>query len=79
MFNYDLFGFTLLFLTSSYGRLVALCKLTREMHPKDFVLLTEINRLFPDGVSAKIWAEGGDIHGPQESILGSLCCDAPLP
>ncbi len=79
MFNYDLFGFTLLFLTSTYGRLAALCKLAQAMHPKNFVLLTEISRLFPGGVSAKIWAEGGDIHGPQESILGSLYCDAPLP
>ena len=79
MFNYDLFGFTLLFLTSTYGRLAALCKLAQAMHPKNFVLLTEISRLFPGGVSAKIWAEGGDIHGPQESILGSIYCDAPLP
>lgn len=79
VFNYDLFGFSLLFLTSTYGRLAALCKLAQEMQPTNFVLLTEINRLFPDGVSAKIWIKGDDIHGPQESILGSLCCNAPLP
>jgi DNA-binding MarR family transcriptional regulator len=77
-FKGKLYGFRLLFLTSTYGRLVALCKLTQEMFPREFVWLTECNRIFPDGVSAEIWAIGGDIHAPQGSILGSLCCKAPL-
>jgi len=72
-------GFRLLFLTSTLGRLVALCELTQEMQPSDFVWLTECNRISPDGVSAKIWARGGDLQAPQRSILGSLCCKAPLP
>jgi len=79
VFKRKLIGFRLLFLTSTYGRLVALCKLTREMFPTNFVYLTECSRLFPEGVSAKIWVKGGDLNGPQDSLLGSLCCKAPLP
>ena len=54
--------FRLLFLTNTYGRLAALCKLTHEMFPTKFVWLTECSRLFPEGVSAKIWAVGGDLQ-----------------
>jgi DNA-binding PadR family transcriptional regulator len=79
VFKRKLIGFRLLFLTNTYGRLVALCKLTREMFPTNFVYLTECSRLFPEGASAKIWAKGGDLNGPQNSLLGSLCCNAPLP
>lgn len=71
-------GFRLLFLTSSPGRLVALCKLTQRIQPSGFVWLTECSRVLRDGVSAKIWARGGDLHASQGSILGSLCCRAPL-
>ena len=79
VFKCNLLGFRLLFLTNTYSRLVALCKLVREMSPTNFVWLTECSRLFPEGVSAKIWAVGGDLDGTQGSILGSLCCVAPLP
>ena len=79
VFKRNLLGFRLLFLTNTYGRLVALCELTREMFPTNFVWLTECSRLFPEGVSANIWAKGGDIQGSPGSILGSLCCEAPLP
>jgi hypothetical protein len=79
VFKCNLVGFRLLFLTNTYGRLAALCKLIREMFPTNFVWLTEYSRLFPEGASAKIWAVGGDLHGSQGSILGSLCCKAPLP
>jgi hypothetical protein len=79
VFHCSLRGFRLLFLTNSLGRLTALCKLVQEMPPSDFVWLTECSRLFPDGVSGKIWASGGDIQGPPQSILGRLCCRAPLP
>ena len=51
----------------------------QQMRPSNFVWLTECSCLFPDGVSAEIWAGGGDLNGPQRSILGSLCCRAPLP
>jgi len=71
-------GFRLLFLTSTHGRLVALCQLAQEMKPSNFIWLTECGRLFVDGASAEIWARGGDLQAPQQSILGSLCCRAPL-
>jgi hypothetical protein len=79
IFDCSLRGFRLLFLTHSLGRLRALCQLVQEMPPSDFVWLTECSRLFPDGVSARIWARGGGLQGPPQSILGSLCCRAPLP
>jgi len=79
VFKANLRGFRLLFLASTNGRLVALCRLTEEMKPLNFVWLTECGRLFADGASAEIWAKGGDLRGPQESILGSLRCCAPLP
>ena len=79
VFKCQLHGFRLLFLTSTTGRLRALCELTQQLRPSNFVWLTEISRLFSGGVSTKIWTKGGDIHGPQHSILGSLCCKAPLP
>jgi hypothetical protein len=79
VFHCSLRGFRLLFLTNSLGRLTALCQLVQEMPPSDFVWLTECRRLFPDGVSAQIWARGGDLQGPSQSILGRLCCRAPLP
>ena len=78
-FQCKLKGFRLLFLTNNLGRLTALCRLTQEIQPSNFVWPTEYNRLIPDGISEKIWAKGGDLHGAQQSILGSLCCRAPLP
>lgn len=74
-----LHGFRLLFVTKTIGRLAALCKLIQEMEPSSFIWLTEYSRLSPEGVSAKIWAVGGDLNGPQDSIFGRLCCNAPLP
>jgi hypothetical protein len=79
VFKCQLRGFRLLFLTSTRGRLVALCELIQQIRPSNFVWLTECGSLFPDGISAEIWARGGDLHEPLRSILGSLCCRAPLP
>lgn len=79
VFKRRLNGFRLLFLTNTLGRLVALCKLTQEIQSTDFVWLTEYSRMFPDGVSAKIWAKSGDLQCPPHSILGTLCRQAPLP
>jgi len=72
-------GFRLLFLTKTAGRLAALCKLTQEMAPSDFVWLTEQDRLFTDGVFAKIWTRGGNLQIAQQSILGRKHCRKPLP
>ncbi len=79
VFKTNLRGFRLLFLTSTHGRLVALCQLVQEMKPSNFIWLTECGRLFADGASVEIWAKGGNLRAPQQSILGSLCCRAPLP
>ena len=78
VFKCKLWGFRLLILTNSLGRLSALCRLTQEIQPSNFVWLTEYNRLVSNGVSDRIWAKSGDLHGAQQSILGSLCCRAPL-
>ena len=72
-------GFRVLFLTKTTGRLAALCKLTQEMQPSHFVWLTEQERMFDDGVSWKIWARGGNLQVMRHSMIGSLCCRAPLP
>lgn len=71
-------GFRLLFITKTAGRLAALCKLTQEMQPSNFVWLTDQQRMFDDGISWKIWARGGNLQVMQRSIIGSLCCRAPL-
>ena len=65
VFATKLNGFRLLFLTSTHGRLVALCQLAQEMKPSNFIWLTECGRLFTEGVSAEIWARGGDLQAPQ--------------
>ncbi len=72
-------GFRVLFLSKTDGRLAALCKLTQEMEPSDFVWLTEQNRLFSDGVFWNIWARGGDLYKSPQSILGRISRRLPLP
>lgn len=72
-------GFRLLFLTKTAGRLAALCNLTQEMAPADFVWLTEQDRLYTDGVYAKIWARGGNLQVASQSIVGRRHRRTPLP
>jgi len=71
-------GFHLLFLTRTTGRLAALCKLIQEMQPSNFMWATELDRIFSDGVSGKIWARGGNLQVMQASMIGSLYCRAPM-
>ena len=78
VFKHRFGGFRLLFLTNTVGRLTALCRLTQEMPSTDYVWLTESSQMFADGVSAAIWARGGNLQATQQSILGSLCCRASL-
>jgi hypothetical protein len=73
-----LHGFRVLFLARTTGRLVALCKLTQEMDPSGFIYLSEQQRLFEDGVFAKIWVRGGNLQVVQRSIIGRLHCRIPL-
>ena len=79
LWNCELEGFRLLFVANTLERLACLCKLIREMPPSDYIWLTEQRRIFPDGISAKIWARGGNIGTAPESILDALCCRTPLP
>jgi DNA-binding MarR family transcriptional regulator len=71
-------GFRLLFLTATAERLAALCRLTEQMQPSDFIWLSERNRMFAEGAFWNIWAVGGNLHAPQQSIMGSLVCRLPL-
>ncbi len=73
-----LHGLRVLFLAKTVGRLAALCRLTQEMEPSEFIWLTEQERLFADGVFAKIWARGGNLQAAQRSIIGRLHCQTPL-
>lgn len=64
-------GFRLLVVTASARRLDALCRLTRETPPADFVWLTDQDRLIGEGLSHRIWARGGRQEAALESIVGS--------
>jgi DNA-binding PadR family transcriptional regulator len=70
--NTNFTGFRLLFLTNSLVRLSSLCKLVVEMPPSDFVWLTELSRIFSEGLDTAIWARGGHLESASHSILGSL-------
>jgi hypothetical protein len=64
-------GFRVLFVTHSPNRLAGLCRLVQSLPPSDFVWLTDRARMFSQGIEAAIWARGGRIEAPLESILGS--------
>jgi hypothetical protein len=72
-------GFRLLFLAHTPARLASLCRLVQEVPPSDFVWLTDQDRMFAQGVTADIWARGGKLDAPQESIVGpTMSRVAPL-
>jgi len=72
-------GFRLLVVANSRSRLASLCRLVREMPPSDFVWLTDQASLFAEGISAAIWARGGHLDSPPQSIVGlTFCRAAPL-
>jgi hypothetical protein len=79
LWNCQLNGFRLLFLTDTFPRMSTLCSLVREMPPSDFIWVAEKDRMFEDGISAEIWARGGQLDASPQSILGRLGCRAPLP
>jgi Replication-relaxation len=66
----DVNGFRLLFLVNSPARQKALCRLVREMPPSDFIWLTDQDSMFSHGLPANIWARGGRLNNPPQSILG---------
>jgi hypothetical protein len=74
-----LHGFRLLFLTCSDERLAKLCRLVRETPPSNFIWLTDDSRLFAQGLPANIWAEGGNLVAPPQSIVNErMACEAPI-
>ena len=79
LWNCQLNGFRLLFLTDTVGRMSAICSLVREMPPSDFIWVTEKDRMFEGGMAAEIWARGGRLDGCPQSIFGRFRCRAPLP
>ena len=79
LWNCQLNGFRLLFLTDNPSRMSTLCSLVREMQPSDFIWIAQKDRMFEDGISAEIWARGGRLDASPQSILGRLSCRAPLP
>jgi hypothetical protein len=79
LWNCQLKGFRLLFLTDTFPRMSTLCSLVREMLPSDFIWVAQKDRMFEDGISAEIWARGGRLDASPQSILGRLTCGAPLP
>jgi len=78
LWNCQLNGFRLLFLTDTISRMSTLCSLVREMPPSDFIWVAQKDRMFEDGISADIWARGGRPDTSPQSILGRLRCRAPL-
>lgn len=73
-------GFRLLFMANEPKRLTALCRFVQSMPASDFIWLTDQQAMFEQGVSANIWARGGRLDEPRESILGvRRAAAAPLP
>jgi len=70
IFNTEFNGFRLLFLANMPARMKAICNLTQEIPPSNFIWVTDQKRMFSHGISAEIWARGGWHEKPAESILG---------
>jgi len=79
LWNCQLNGFRLLFITDSVARLSTLCSLVQAMPPSDYIWLTVTDRMFEDGIAAEIWARGGRLDASPQSIFGRLRRRAPLP
>lgn len=79
VFNAELNGFRLLFLTTTPGRAKSICELVQMMAPSDFIWVTDQSRMFSNGISAEIWSRGGCYDKASESILGhNLAFDSPV-
>jgi hypothetical protein len=57
--------------------LQSLCGQVRKMSPSDFVWLTDEARMSSQDVHANIWARGGQLDSPLQSILGNEMRDVP--
>ena len=75
----DLEGFRLLFLTTTGARMASICNLIQSIPPADFIWVTTMEQMFSHGLSWKIWVRGGRRNAPEESILGpEMACQAPI-
>jgi len=73
IFNSNLNGFRLLFLTNTYSRMVSICNIIREMPPSDFIWVANQEKMFSHGLSAEIWARGGKKNIPPHPAFELLC------
>lgn len=71
IFDCALRGFRLLFLTHSRSRMTTLCRLVRDTPPSDFIWLVDRGNLMSEGAGSAIWAQGGRIDMPPQSLLSS--------
>jgi len=79
IFKAELNGFRLLFLANTPTRMKALCDLTQEMPPSNFIWVTDQKRMFSHGLSAEIWMRRGQYGKPPESIISQkLAFEMPV-
>lgn len=67
-------GFRVLMLSSTVSGKDAICRLVTQMQPSDFVWVVDSYSLAKEGLGGKIWARGGNVRSPAESILGVTTC-----
>lgn len=70
LFDYEIKGFRLLFVTSTKSRMLSISNFVQELKPSDFIWVTSKNDILSKGIAAKIWARGGNLNKNLESILG---------
>ena len=79
VWNYRFNGFRLLFFCNSLERMNSVCDLTLDMPPSDFIWVTDLSKMFQNGLSAQIWTRGGNQNKKPESILTDrLSCASPV-
>lgn len=67
-------GFRLLFLAHTPSRMEPIGRLVQEMPPSSFIWVSDQDRMFSEGFAGAIWARGGTVDRPLESILGQQLC-----
>ena len=79
MWRVPLDGFRLLFVGNTESHMWELSSVIHSMPPSVFVWVTCQERVFAQGISGDIWAKGGHLDRPPQSILGGLSCRTPIP
>ena len=72
-------GFRVLFVTETRARAESLCRFLGDVHPREFIWVTDQGQLIERGVSGQIWARGGCHDRRAASILGSRADAEPSP